>query len=80
MRLRLLVKERETEFMSAVVKDGTVATTATAATVALNPATATKVLNNDKSPCACAPPPVCPTSSDACRPERREVVADVVGI
>mmetsp|Transcript_36331 Transcript_36331/g.85033 ORF Transcript_36331/g.85033 Transcript_36331/m.85033 type:complete len:153 (-) Transcript_36331:24-482(-) len=43
MRLREVVHERESEFMSAIVKDGAVATTATAATVALNPATATKL-------------------------------------
>jgi Tfp pilus assembly protein PilX len=49
-RLRELVKERESEFMAAIVKDGAVATTATAAAVALNPATATKVQTLPKNP------------------------------
>ena len=83
MRLRQLVTERESEFMSAIVKDGTVATTATAATVALNPATATKVrpcTNKDKVPCFCALPPVRPSSSDARCTDRRRVTADVVGV
>ena len=43
-RAQQIVHDRELELMQAAVKDGVVATTATAATVALNPATAAKVL------------------------------------
>mmetsp|Transcript_5793 Transcript_5793/g.13455 ORF Transcript_5793/g.13455 Transcript_5793/m.13455 type:complete len:364 (-) Transcript_5793:2284-3375(-) len=42
-RAQQIVHDREVELMQAAVKDGVVATTATAATVALNPATAAKV-------------------------------------
>mmetsp|Transcript_83883 Transcript_83883/g.125752 ORF Transcript_83883/g.125752 Transcript_83883/m.125752 type:complete len:356 (+) Transcript_83883:132-1199(+) len=42
-RAQLIVQDREKELVQAVVKDGVVATTATATTAALNPATAAKV-------------------------------------
>ena len=42
-RAQELVQAREIELVEAVVKDGVVATTATATTAALNPATAAKV-------------------------------------